>query len=196
MEALRLFAAIDPPADVCADLSAAMPAADEALRYVPHAQWHLTLAFYGSVAADKVPALHEALGRAAARSRPLRLRLAGAGTFPRQPVKARVVWVGVDGEIDELRRLADRCAGAGRHARIAMESRAFRAHLTLARARQGAVDASTAVEALSAFESEWWTVDVVRLVHSTLGAHVVHETRGEYALGQGPGRKIIAGHRR
>src|ERR687883_576555 len=100
---------------------------DERLRYVPPAQWHLTLAFYGTVTVEKVPALRDGLERAASRSRPLRLRLASAGTFPRQPVKARLVWVGVDGDVDELRRLADRYAGAGRRAGIAMEARAFRA---------------------------------------------------------------------
>ena len=185
MDALRLFAAVDPPADICAQLTSAMPTPDDRLRYVPPTQWHLTLAFYGSVAEDKVPALQAGLERAASRSRPLRLRVAGAGTFPRQSAKARVVWLGIGGDVDELRRLADRCAGAGRRARIAMEARAFRAHLTLARARHGAVDASAAVEALSAFASGWWTVDVVRLVRSTLGAQVVHETQHEYALGSG-----------
>ena len=183
MDALRLFAAVDPPTDVCAQLSAAVPEPNEQLRYVPPGHWHLTLAFYGSVAQDKVPTLREGLGRAASRSRPLRLRLAGAGTFPRQPAKARVVWVGVDGDVDELRRLADRCAGAGRQARIAMEARSFRAHLTLARARQGGVDATTAVEKLAAFTSDWWTVDTLRLVRSTLGAQVTHETEQEYSLG-------------
>ena len=183
MDALRLFAAVDPPPDVCAQLAATLPPPDEQLRYVAATQWHLTLAFYGSVAEPKVEPLQEGLGRAASRSRPLKLRLAGAGTFPRQPSKARVLWVGLDGDVDELRRLADRCAGAGRRARIAMESRSFRAHLTVARARQGAVDVTDQVAALAAFTSDWWTVDVLRLVHSTLGAQVVHETVRDYRLG-------------
>ena len=181
VDALRLFAAVDPPPDVCAQLSDALPPADERLRYVAAAQWHLTLAFYGSVVETKVAALHDGLERAAGRSRPMRLRLAGAGTFPRQAAKARVLWIGLDGEVDELRRLADRCAGAGRRARITMEARSFRPHLTVARARQAAVDLSETVDALASFTSEWWTVDVVRLVHSTLGAKVAHETRASFS---------------
>src|SRR5439155_21789234 len=124
----------------------------------------------------KVPALLGGLERSAARSRPLAVRLTGAGTFPRQAAKARVLWVGLDGDVDELRRLADRCAGAGRRARIAMEARSFRPHLTVARARQGAVDATDVVAALAPFSSEWWTVQSLRLVHSTLGARVTPET--------------------
>ena len=179
---MRLFAAVDPAPGVVQGLVDALPPRDDALRYVPSEQWHLTLAFYGEVAESKLPALQDGLARAAGRSRPLQLRLSGAGTFPRQAAKARVVWVGVDGDVDELRRLADRCAGAGRRARVAMEARAFRPHLTLARARQGAVDATEIVAGLATFSSDWWTVSALRLVHSTLGAKVVHETAAEFAL--------------
>jgi RNA 2',3'-cyclic 3'-phosphodiesterase len=182
VDALRLFAAVDPPTSVCAQLSAALPEPDEGLRYVPPVQWHLTLAFYGPVAETKVEPLRAALERVATRSRPLNIRLANAGTFPRQPAKARVLWVGLDGDVDEMRRLADRCAGAGRRARIAMEDRAFRAHLTLARARTGSVDATEQVAALAEFTSDWWTATSLRLVHSTIGASVRHETVAEMSL--------------
>jgi RNA 2',3'-cyclic 3'-phosphodiesterase len=176
---VRLFAALDPPDEVRQALAQAMPPPDEHLRYVPTEQWHLTLAFYGDVDDTKVETLLAGLQRAAARSRPMNIRLATAGTFPRQQVKARVVWVGLDGEVDAVRRLADRCAGAGRRARIAMDARAFRPHLTLARARQGAVDASDAISAISDFASPWWRVESVRLVQSHLGAKVRHETLAE-----------------
>jgi len=176
---VRLFAAIDPPDEVQQALAEAMPPTNALLRYVPPEQWHLTLAFYGDVDEAKVETLLAGLQRAAARSRPMSVRLATAGTFPRQPVKARVVWVGLDGEVDAVRRLADRCAGAGRRARIAMEARAFRPHLTLARARQGSVDASDAVTALADFASPWWKAETFRLVRSHLGAQVRHETLAE-----------------
>ena len=176
---MRLFAAVDPPAEVQCALVAAMPAADEHLRYVPPEQWHLTLAFYGEVGDATLEPLMAGLERAAARSRPMNVRLATAGTFPRQPTKARVVWVGLDGDVDAVRRLADRCAGAGRRARIAMEARAFRPHLTLARARHGAVDATGTTSALADFTSPWWTATSFRLVRSHLGAKVRHETVAE-----------------
>ena len=177
---MRLFAALDVPADVQHSLAIAMPSPDEQLRYVVPEQWHLTLAFYGEVGEIKVDALQAGLERAADRSRPMTVRLAGAGTFPRQPSKARVLWIGLDGDVDMVRRLADRCAGAGRRARIAMEERAFRPHLTLARARRGAVDATSSVEALASFASPWWTVTSFRLVHSHLGPTVRHETLREF----------------
>ena len=179
---MRLFAALDVPAEVQHALATVMPPPDEQLRYVSPEQRHLTLAFYGEVAETKLEALHAGLERAANRSAPMSVRLAGAGTFPRQPAKARVLWIGVDGDVDMVRRLADRCAGAGRRARIAMEARAFRPHLTLARARRGAADATTSVDALAGFASPWWTVASFRLVHSHLGPTVRHETLREFSF--------------
>jgi 2'-5' RNA ligase len=174
---VRLFAAVDPPADACSSLTSVVGAVrDDRLRWVPVEQWHLTLAFYGEVDEGKVPALQSALQRAVARTAPFRIRLAGAGTFPRQSTRARVVWVGLDGEVDAIRRLADRCAGAGRRARISMEDRSFRPHLTLARARQGAVDASDLIAPLSTYAGPWWAVSSLRLVRSHLGSAVRHET--------------------
>jgi 2'-5' RNA ligase len=182
---VRLFAAVDPPAAAVVELAAAL--GDDRhplLRWVPPQQWHLTLAFYGEVDESKLEALLAGLERAATRTRPFAVRLAGAGTFPRQRVKARVVWTGVDGAVDPMRRLADRCAGAGRRARIAMEDRAFRPHLTLARARQAAVDATEAVAPLTSYRGSWWTVESFRLVRSSLGAEVRHETVAEFPFVQ------------
>jgi RNA 2',3'-cyclic 3'-phosphodiesterase len=179
---VRLFAAVDLPAEAVDGLAATVgDDTDPLLRYVPPRQWHLTLAFYGEVDDSKLDALHAGLERAAARTRPFAVRLAGAGTFPRQPTKARVVWVGLDGEVDAMRRLADRSAGAGRRARIAMEDRKFRAHLTLARARHGAVDATEAVTPLTSYTGPWWTVSSFRLVRSHLGAEVRHDTIAQFA---------------
>jgi 2'-5' RNA ligase len=178
-----LFAAIDPPPEACGSLQSAIGAdQDPQLRWVPPEQWHLTLAFYGEVNESRLDPLQDALERAAARTRPFGVRLAGAGTFPRQSAKARVLWVGLDGEVDALRRLADRCGGAGRRARIAMEDRAFRPHLTLARSRREAVDAADLAVRLASYQSQWWTVSSLRLVHSTLGSEVRHETLREWSF--------------
>lgn len=180
---MRLFAAIDPPADVRASLSAVIgDEPDELLRWVPTKQWHLTLAFYGEVDETKVDKLREGLTRAAERTRPFAVRLAAAGAFPKQAERARVLWIGLDGEVDAMRRLADRCAGAGRRARIAMEDRKFRPHLTLARARRDGIDVRETVDRLASYSSPWWTVTSLRLVHSTLGREVHHAAIGEWPL--------------
>ncbi|HET7310238.1 MAG TPA: RNA 2',3'-cyclic phosphodiesterase [Mycobacteriales bacterium] len=185
---MRLFVAVVPPARALAGLDEAIGVREEQLRWVPPEQWHLTLVFCGEVAERHVGELTERLGRAAARTAPFDLRLVGAGTFPKQAARARVFWTGLGGDVTSLSRLAERCAAAARRTGIDVEERPYRPHLTLARARRDPVDARDAVSRLSSYDGEPWTVSSIRLVHSTLGASVRHETLAEPVLsgGQGP----------
>ena len=182
---MRLFVAVDPPAQQRDALDATIGERDARLRWVPTEQWHLTLVFCGEVDEQVVPDLQERLTRAAARTDPFALRLAAAGTFPRQAGRARVLWVGLAGDTVTLSRLADRSAAAARRCSIAVEDRAFRPHLTVARARRDTVDARDYVQRLSSYESAPWQVTSIRLVHSTLGAQVHHRTLAEFPLGSG-----------
>jgi RNA 2',3'-cyclic 3'-phosphodiesterase len=179
---VRLFVAVAPPAEEVAALDAALGSRDEQLRWVPPDQWHLTLVFCGEVAASVVPELTDRLARAAARTPALSLRLSAGGTFPKQAARARVLWVGLDGDMPTLSRLAERCAAAARRCGIDVEHRPFRPHLTLARARQATVDAFDHVTRLSTYKGRAWTVESIRLVHSTLGAKVHHQTLAEFRL--------------
>jgi 2'-5' RNA ligase len=178
-----LFVAVVPPPDRIAALDAAVGDRDEQrLRWVPAEQRHLTLVFCGEVDAAMVPELQQRLGRAAARTPSFPLRLAGAGTFPRQSGRARVLWVGLRDDTATLSRLAERCAAAARRTGIELEDRTFRPHLTLARARRDVADAREVVTRLSAYDGEPWQVSTIRLVHSTIGGKVHHETLAEFAL--------------
>jgi 2'-5' RNA ligase len=179
---MRLFAAVDPPQSETAALAVAA-GHDERLRYVPTEQWHVTTAFYGEVTEDVLPDLVNRLGRAAKRSAPMTLRVAGVGTFPKQSAKARVLWAGLGGDVEQLARLADRCVAAGRRCGLAMEDRPYRAHLTIARARREPVDLRDVTSALSTYAGAEWRAATVRLVKSTLGSTTLHETLQEWPLG-------------
>jgi 2'-5' RNA ligase len=180
---VRLFVAVDPPSGEVEALDAALGDRDPGLRWVPPQQWHLTLVFCGEVAESVVPELCERLARAAARTEPLELRLHGAGSFPRQAARGRVLWLGVDGDVAPLRRLAERTAAAARRAGVAIEERAYRPHLTLARARRESADMRTALDRLSSYTGKPWQVSSIRLVHSTLGATVRHEPLADLPIG-------------
>jgi 2'-5' RNA ligase len=179
---VRLFAAVDPPEAEVTAFSAACGELPAGLRAVPSTQWHVTTAFYGEVPDGRLDELTERLARAAARSGPMTLALRGAGTFPKQAARARVLWVGLDGDLDVLSRLAERCVAAGRRSGLRMEDRAFRPHLTLGRARKETVDLRDTVVALSSYAGQPWQVTSLRLVRSHLGAHVRHETVAEWTL--------------
>ena len=91
----------------------------------------MTLAFFGEVPEATVPALAAAVGDALAVV-DVHLRLAGAGTFPAKG-DPRVLWVGVDGDVEELAELAAAAADAGRSVGVPIERRAYRPHVTVGR---------------------------------------------------------------
>lgn len=183
---MRLFAAVDPPAEVVAAVSRSLAAAghgeDTRLRWTPVEQWHLTLAFFGNVEDGDVPELTTRLGRAAARTSPMTILLADALGFP-SIARAQVVALSVSGDPYGPRRLAERCAAAGRRTGLVMERRRFHPHLTLARVRQRSAPVD-ARELVTAYDGPPWLVTSLRLVCSTLGTQVSHDTVERWPLGR------------
>ncbi|MFF9087138.1 RNA 2',3'-cyclic phosphodiesterase [Streptomyces sp. NPDC014991] len=189
---MRLFAAVLPPENVIDELAAeaarlrTLPGAG-GLRWTARPGWHLTLAFYGEVTDDLVPALSDRLSRAAHRTAPFALRLAGGGQFG----QGRALWAGVRGDVEALRLLAGRAEAAARKAGMPTgEHRRYKAHLTLARSRE-TVDVRPFVTALAEFAGSTWTVADLALVRSSLprsgvpGEQPRYEAVARWALGAG-----------
>lgn len=172
---MRLFVAVQPPTEARAHAAAAVAAArarhpDPALRWIPAERWHLTLAFYGEVPDEKVPATVDTVGRCLHGSPALSLVLRGAGHFSR-----RALWLGVDGEVAGLKRLARA---------VTFERRPYRPHLTVARLRGDPEEAARAAAAsLADYEGPPWRADAVHLVRSRLGPHPSYEEVAAWALG-------------
>ena len=183
---MRLFVAIDIPAEERARLLDWLTAANldsSRLRLTPSDQWHLTLTFYGETPAAVVAELSERLERAAQRSPQMSLQLAGTGSFPADPARARVLWVGVDGDTAALSRLAERTNAAGRRVGLDLEMRKYRAHLTIARPRQGPIDLTRTLASLPPYAGEPWRATTIRLIRSHLGPPVRHDLLDEFPLG-------------
>lgn len=167
---MRLFAAVLPPRTVLHELAAAtrelqsLPGA-RGLRWTQPENWHLTLAFYGEVLEQTAHELHTRLGRAAARTTPFTLSLAGGGRFG-----DRVLWAAVDGDRETCARLAERAQAAGRKAGLGADPPVrYHPHLSLARPRKGEpAELLPYVTALDGFRSTPWTVTELALVHSRL----------------------------
>ncbi len=106
-------------------------------RWVPADNMHLTLKFLGDVESARLAEVHAAVDGVAGECGPLTLTLQGMGCFPsaRRP---RVVWAGIHEPTGRLPRLAEALDAALGRLGFAREQRAFRAHLTLARIREGA----------------------------------------------------------
>lgn len=181
---MRLFVALTPPAEAVEELrsaTAGLAALASGLRWTRPEQWHVTLAFLGEVGDDAIEELTRRLGRAAARHPRLSLAFGGSGRFGH-----RVLWTAVQGDRDQLRRLADSTAAAARRCGLQVEHRRYRPHLTLARADPG-TDLQPLVTRLAPWQGLPWVATELHLVRSRLGAApdgtAVHEPITWWSLG-------------
>ena len=151
---MRLFVALRPPPEALAHLRS-WPGELEGLRRGRSGQEHVTLAFLGEVAdADAVTArLQNRLGGLPPVAP--RLRLQGAGSF------GRVVWLGLDGDVEALRALHATVAAALRDAGRPDDPRPWTPHLTV-----GSGQLPPALQSYAGPAAPWQDV---ALVHSTSG---------------------------
>lgn len=181
---MRLFVAVWPSPEAIEHLSAAVDAVRSApaaagVRWQPVTRWHLTLAFLGDVPDARVPDLVGRLERAARRHEPAApVRFRGAGTFGH-----RVLWIGVAAP-PSLAALAASVQAGMRRAGIELEDRPWKAHLTLARFREGDVDPRPLAALLKGYEGPPWAAGSVSLVRSVLGRQPSYEDLAVVPVGR------------
>jgi len=170
---VRLFLAINLPPEVRREIDAATAALRDCapdVAWITEARLHLTLKFLGEQPESRVPEIQEAMAAVASRHGELAMTLGGVGAFPNFR-RARVVWLGVeqDPRLDLLHHdLEVACDKLG----FAVEGRAFRPHLTLARIKQPLSEEQLRELSRVAKKTEYRTDFIVRsfdLMHSTIG---------------------------
>ncbi len=133
---LRLFVAIELPEEWLAALArlqeALRGAGLVALRWTRPEGIHLTLKFLGAVPEKRLDEVTRAMARAAAQARPFTLRLGRLGSFG-GPQRPRVIWTGVQGELEALTRLWRAVEAEIAPLGFPQERDSFTPHLTLAR---------------------------------------------------------------
>lgn len=169
----RLFVAIEPCAETRAilaeDVSAARRVLPKGWRWVRPESIHLTLRFLGETDASRVDALASSLAKTAASSSPFEIALsADWGAFPNAR-RARVLWRALSGELEALAGVAASVELWARGAGYQAEERAFRAHVTLARADRRARPAPLDLGRLPARAGHAFKVDALVLYKSELG---------------------------
>ena len=173
---LRAFIAVELPEAVVDDLRRAIThirgAGIPNLRTVRPEGIHLTLKFLGDIESSQVEPVSEAMIEASRDVQPFRLHLGETGAFPNFQ-RPRVLWAGVDGQIESLRRLQQSIEKALEGLGVERERREFNPHLTLARIRGGASeeDGQKVAQTLSEThldDSLSIPVDSISLIRSTL----------------------------
>jgi 2''-5'' RNA ligase len=172
----RLFIAVDPSAEAVEHLGPVVDGLRVSLANAPgrstrltrRENWHITVAFLGDVPTARVPVAAAVMRQVAAGLVPLRLCVSGGGTFGgrRDPI----LWAGIGGEVDGLRRLARLLQRALRRARLPCDDRPPRPHLTLARpgSRVTPDDIAADVATLAGYEGPHWTASALHLMRSEI----------------------------
>lgn len=165
---VRVFIALAPPDDAKEELARELRPAYDAyprMRWNRIEDWHITLAFLGELPTATVPLLQAPLADLAAARGSVELAMRGGGHFDE-----RVLWTGIEGDLDGLHLLATEVRDLVRECGVAFEGRPLRPHLTLARSRRN--DPASVLEAaagLAAFAGRRWRAERLHLVGSNIG---------------------------
>ena len=177
---MRLFLAFElSPAqrDSLSQLCASAPAAVvSGGRWVPAANWHLTLHFLGEVPGARLSELKAAL--TTVKASPGMLALQGLGCFPKRDA-ARVLWAGVAAD-PALSECHAQLARALVRLDFSLPERPFSPHITLARFR---TPQDRAVLAPWLAAQRYWQGDIA-------AAPLTHFTLFESQLGRGSPRYV------
>jgi 2'-5' RNA ligase len=174
---VRLFIATDLPASAAAaleEVQARLRREALALRLEEVANMHLTLFFLGNTDATYVPRLGPLVRAAGAQEQPFELHLGQVNAFPGLAAP-RVVWVGIEGAIDTLTRLAGRISSTVSQFGPARELRPFHPHVTIGRIRTRATRAERqrvgdVLRGLPSMPPIAWVVDGIVLYESRTSA--------------------------
>ncbi|WP_329575482.1 RNA 2',3'-cyclic phosphodiesterase [Kitasatospora sp. NBC_01250] len=165
---LRVFVALAPPdaaKDELAQVLRPAYARYPRLRWNRIEDWHITLAFLGELPSTTVPLLRSVLAGRAASHPALQLGLRGGGHFDE-----RLLWSGIDGDLEGLQLLAADVRELVRSCGIEFRDRALRPHLTLARSRRDdPTSVPQAAAELSGFVGRPWQAERLHLVGSNIG---------------------------
>ncbi len=176
IDTIRAFVAVELEEGVKKHITSAIETLQqeqiEGLRLVRPEGVHLTLKFLGNIGASQISQVAGAIASVASRHSAFDLILGSAGVFP-NPRRARVLWIGVDGDIRRLTRLQTDMDDALTAVGFQPESRQFNPHLTIGRmhhraSRANRHRAAGVLAAVSLPDHSTIAVNTISLMKSTL----------------------------
>lgn len=168
----RVFIAAPIP-DVVVDflrqIQAQLQSSGMNVRWVVPDNIHLTLKFIGDIDSNLVSVVADRMDAVAGTIPRFLLKADGVGVFPNRR-QARVLWMGLSGELDGLRAIQAALESSLESVGFSKKARRFHPHLTLGRSRRRldakALDAL--LEPLKEIASDSFRVDRLRLFRSQL----------------------------
>lgn len=180
---MRVFIAVDLPNEIrkqLKELQRELRPLTNSARWVAPESTHITLKFLGEVPEKRIEQVDGALG--GLKWKPFTVSVHGVGFFPgaRSP---RIFWAGM--EAPTMQRLTEQLDARMERLGFDREKRAFRPHITLARAKDSRIDSSLVAASAKYEEHDFgsFTADRIYLFQSTLKpAGAVYTKVKEYPL--------------
>jgi len=104
------------------------------VRWTAPNAFHLTFQFIGEVPLERAELIRMSFANLSPRTGPIKTRTGRLGAFPGEK-RPRVLWVGLDGQIDKLAALRDEIGAMLTRQNIEIETGPYKPHLTIGRAR-------------------------------------------------------------
>jgi 2'-5' RNA ligase len=172
MAKVRTFIAVALPAEVRkylddfrAELAETIP--ERAVRWVESSKIHLTLRFLGDTDTNLVPNIMAGMDQLSSSREPFDLTLGTFDCFPNRR-RPRVLWVGVDGQLDDLQTLYHSVEELLETIGWEPERRTFHPHLTLGRVKDSRRLAGVSLNWGQLLEPRSIPVSALHLIESRL----------------------------
>jgi 2'-5' RNA ligase len=167
---MRLFIAVPLPKDTeqyLAEVIRALRRPSDGIKWVDPRNIHLTLRFLGDTDPPLVPDIQKEILAVATHARVV-CSLGEIGAFPNLS-RPRVIWVGLENNIDRLKQLASGIETGVRTIGFAPEDKPFKPHLTLGRVREDAPRVLLNLDGVKVItKPDQVTLDRIVLYQSTL----------------------------
>nr|WP_238480885.1 RNA 2',3'-cyclic phosphodiesterase [Desulforadius tongensis] len=134
---MRLFVAINLPAEMKVKLQQIQRRIAQCqcdVKWVKPENYHLTVKFLGDTEDNKIQKIDSVLADTAKDTAAFKLSFTGLGAFYQMGIP-KVLWIGVQGDVDKLRELNQRVEEAAAGLGFPPEKRNFSPHLTLGRVK-------------------------------------------------------------
>ena len=139
------------------------------IRWVRPENVHITLKFLGDIDPEMIQSIESCLKKTCKENNPIQLLSKGIGIFPGLK-RPRVLWAGIGGDTDILKKLQQSLDDHLSTTGIPKEKRPFKGHLTVGRFK-GHVDSKkliSVIKTFSTFETDPFYAEALTLYQSNL----------------------------
>ena len=168
---IRTFIAIDTPetvTKVALSVQSSVKMNRKAVRWVRKENIHITLRYIGPTAPGEVDKINRLLSEIVGQNSDLSLNVSSTGCFPKKE-RPRILWLGVDGDVAELKLLVEMINSEMDQLGYPQEERNYSPHITIGRIRYPQKATPDVTDFLSAqYEPISWNIPKIILYQSEL----------------------------